>query len=53
MEFSVEFTPEEAADGEEARKQRLANMTDKWPKLASLMNGSTWQEIYALKPEGK
>jgi len=58
MSFKIRFTPDfnapvEPADEEEALKQRIANMTDKWPALATLMNGKTWKEIYALKLDQK
>ena len=53
MSYEIHFEADEPIDEEDARKQRFANMTDKWPALAKLMNGKTWEEIYALKLDKK
>lgn len=45
MNFDIEFEPD---DREEQRRQRFANMTDRYPDLAALMTGKTWQQIYDL-----
>lgn len=47
MEWNIHFTPETEDEKEEARRQRFANLTDRCPDLAILMNGKTWAEIYA------
>ena len=47
-EFNIGFIPDELDEIEEARRQRIANMSDRWPALAQAMHGKTWEEIYRI-----
>ncbi len=48
LDFDIGFVADTPEEKEEARKQRIANMTDEWPELVGLMTGKTWEEIYGL-----